>query len=272
MRKACGAGVVQRPRERRALAETQDAGAVHQHQIGARQRRDERDDLRAVGGLDRRAVGEVSHRAAVRDEGEPGPVERRSPPARVRDVHLDGGDVEHIAVVIVGVVARPGDAAAGVGDQCACLHARASAAPGERAAAASGPRGPPQCHQHRQHHGPQLLRHPLQQRRLVRGHHAARLRRAAYARGASDRAPASARRPAAARCSPRASRRATNGAMLARWISRMRAAWLWVRPGEDSINISSGHVRMPQLERRQPLVEFRRASRPRRAAARSRGA
>src|SRR5882762_8981954 len=75
MRKARGAGIVEDTRVRRALAETHDAGTVDPHEIGARERGDELDDLRAVAGLERRAVGEIRDSAAVRDEREAGAIE-----------------------------------------------------------------------------------------------------------------------------------------------------------------------------------------------------
>src|SRR6266446_133401 len=75
VRKARGAGIVEETRVRRALAETHDAGTVDQHEIGARERRDELDDLREVSGLDRRTVGEIRDSAAVQDEREAGAIE-----------------------------------------------------------------------------------------------------------------------------------------------------------------------------------------------------
>ena len=123
MRKARRAGIVEDTRVWRALAEPQDAGTVDQHQSGARERGDQLDDLRAVSVVHPRASGEIRDTAAVRDEREAGAVERHRPRACVRDVHLHGCDVEQVATVIVGVVARPAAASPHVGDHRAGMHA-----------------------------------------------------------------------------------------------------------------------------------------------------
>jgi hypothetical protein len=87
----------------------------------ARQGGNEADDFLAVSRLHRGPVGEVLDRTAMIAQGESRAVQRHLLAARVANIHLHRLDVQQVPAGIVGMISRPGYAAAGIGD-CSKRH------------------------------------------------------------------------------------------------------------------------------------------------------
>jgi hypothetical protein len=77
--------------------------------------------------VDGLAVAKVGYRAAMRNQREAGVIEGGTARTRIGDLHVDGGDVDHVAPGIIRVVTRPRNAAPRISNRRSHVHTGTSA-------------------------------------------------------------------------------------------------------------------------------------------------
>ena len=116
MGKARRVRIVRRSRQAGRLGKAQDAAWGDPHFVGAGGGLHQRGDFGDIGRGELRFIGKVGDGAGVGGEDEPFAVEFARHAARAVHGHGKGHDVDLIAIMRVGVIARSGDAAPGIGD------------------------------------------------------------------------------------------------------------------------------------------------------------